>query len=135
MQHRRIESFLRQLVILGIAAVVLIPAARGSSLWIGWLPLWLVGMPLAAWLSLLRLPKPQIAWALPRRRRPQARRQRVRRVGHPAAFSTPRLSHGRGIPGLRPTFRTSAVPPLRASVHGLTPLPRSPPCPNSPAPA
>ena len=85
MSRRQLELFLRQLVLFGAALVVLIPAARGSSAWIGWLPLWLVGMPLAAWLSLLRLAKPQIAWVLPRRRRPQARRQRVRR----AAISQP----------------------------------------------
>ena len=87
MSRRQLELFLRQLVLFGTALVVLIPAARGSSAWIGWLPLWLVGMPLVAWLSLLWLPKPQIAWALPRRRRPQARRQRVRRasISQPSA--------------------------------------------------
>lgn len=83
MSRRQLELFLRQCVLLGATLVILIPAARGSSAWIGWLPLWLVGMPLAAWLSLLRLPKPQIAWKLPRRRRPQARRQRVRRTSIP----------------------------------------------------
>ena len=83
MSRRQLELFLRQLVLFGAALVVLLPAARGSNAWIGWLPLWLVGMPLAAWLSLLRLPKPQIAWVLPRRRRPQARCQRVRRTAIP----------------------------------------------------
>lgn len=69
MSHRQIEAALRQLLVLGIAAVVLIPAARGSSLWIGWLPLWLVGMPLVAWWSLHRFHRPQLGLALPRRRR------------------------------------------------------------------
>ena len=73
MSHRQIEAALRQLLVLGIAAVVLIPAARGSSLWIGWLPLWLVGMPLVAWWRLPRLHRPQLGLALPRRRRVQAR--------------------------------------------------------------
>ena len=70
MSRRQHELFLRQCVFLGVAIVVLIPAARGSSAWIGWLPLWLVGMPLAAWLSLLRMPQPRIA--LPPRRRAMA---------------------------------------------------------------
>jgi hypothetical protein len=52
MTHRHLDSALRQAVILGTLAVLLIPAARGSSDWLGWLPLWLVGMPLAAWWSL-----------------------------------------------------------------------------------
>ncbi len=56
MTHHDLDSALRQAVILGTLAVLLIPAARGSSDWLGWLPLWLVGMPLAAWWSLRRLP-------------------------------------------------------------------------------
>ncbi len=77
MTRRQIEVFLRQLVVLGVACVVLVPAARGSSPWVGWLPLWLVGMPLAAWLSLLRLTRPRSA--PPRRRGAQARRWRGQR--------------------------------------------------------
>ncbi|WP_297829861.1 hypothetical protein [Thermomonas sp.] len=79
MTHRDLEACLRQLVFLGALAVLLIPAARDSSALLGWLPLWLVGMPLAAWLSLLRLPRPELALALPRRRGVQARRWRARR--------------------------------------------------------
>ncbi|WP_147208004.1 hypothetical protein [Pseudoxanthomonas taiwanensis] len=33
----------------GLLGVCLVPPLRGSSEWIGWWPLWLVGMPLAAW--------------------------------------------------------------------------------------
>lgn len=80
MTHRDLDVFLRQLVILGALAVLLIPAARGSSAWFGWLPLWLLGMPLAAWWSLRRFPLPKLALHLPRRRRAQARR----RMRHPA---------------------------------------------------
>ena len=80
MTHRDLDSLLRQLVILGALAVLLVPAARGSSAWIGWLPLWLVGMPLAAWWSLRRFPLPTLALRLPRRRRAQARRRRGHRV-------------------------------------------------------
>ncbi len=39
-------------------AVLLIPAARGHHEWLGWLPLWLVGMPLSAWWSLRGFPVP-----------------------------------------------------------------------------
>ena len=75
MTHRDLDSILRQTVILGTLAVLLIPAARGSSEWFGWLPLWLVGMPLTAWWSLRRFPMPQLAVYLPRRRPMQARRR------------------------------------------------------------
>ena len=78
MTHRDLDVFLRQLVILGALAVLLVPAARGSSEWLGWLPLWLLGMPLAAWWSLRRFPLPTLALRLPRRRRAQARRRRMR---------------------------------------------------------
>ena len=80
MTHRDLDSALRQTVILGTLAVLLIPAARGSSDWLGWLPLWLVGMPLAAWWSLRRFPLPDVVLRLPRRRRVQARRRSARRV-------------------------------------------------------
>ncbi len=74
MTHRDLDSCLRQLVILGALAVLLVPAARGHSELFGWLPLWLLGMPLAAWWSLRRFPLPTVALRLPRRRRAQARR-------------------------------------------------------------
>ena len=80
MTHRDLDSALRQAVILGTLAVLLIPAARGNNEWLGWLPLWLVGMPLAAWWSLRRFPLPEVALRLPRRRRVQARRRSARRV-------------------------------------------------------
>ncbi|MGX5672538.1 hypothetical protein [Thermomonas sp. XSG] len=80
MTHRDLDSLLRQLVILGALAVLLVPAARGSSALFGWLPLWLLGMPLAAWWSLRRFPLPTLALRLPRRRRAQARRRRGHRV-------------------------------------------------------
>lgn len=74
-----LDRLLRQVVILGTLAVLLMPAARGSSALIGWLPLWLMGMPLAAWWSLRRFPLPRMALQMPRRRRVQAlRRSHVR---------------------------------------------------------
>ena len=74
MHDPRPERFLRTAVILGALAVLLVPAARGSSDWFGFLPLWLLGMPLAAWWSVAGFPLPRAAVALPRRRRAQARR-------------------------------------------------------------
>ena len=76
MTRESLDAVLRHAVILGTLAVLLIPAARGSSEWLGWLPLWLGGMPLAAWWSLRGCPLPRVAVALPRRRRVQALRNR-----------------------------------------------------------
>lgn len=39
---------------LGCAALLLVPASRGSDPWLGWLPFWLVGVPVIEW-TLLRL--------------------------------------------------------------------------------
>ena len=83
MTHReQLDAVLRHAVILGTLAILFIPAARGGSEWFGWLPLWLVGMPVAAWWSLRGFPLPQMAMArVPRRRRAQAlRRGRGRRA-------------------------------------------------------
>ena len=77
---RRLQSATRQLLIIGIAAVLLFPMARGHSEWLGWLPLWLVGMPAAACWALLgfRLPMPSLPLRTTRRRaHPQARRRRM----------------------------------------------------------
>lgn len=79
--HHALDRLLRQVVIVGTLTVLLIPAARGSTQLLGWLPLWLVGMPLTAWWSLRRFPLPRVVWAMPRRRRAQAmRRNRARQV-------------------------------------------------------
>lgn len=80
-----LEKPLRLVLGLGIALVVLLPMARGSSEWLGWMPMWLVGMPAMAWWSLRRFPLPmrkgwvQESVASARRRRPgaQARRRAV----------------------------------------------------------
>ena len=81
MTREDLDALLRQAVTLGTLAVLLIPAARGSSEWFGWLPLWLVGMPLAAWWSLRGFPVPALVVRMPRRRRAQASR-RTRRARH-----------------------------------------------------
>ena len=74
MIRQELDACLRFCVMLGALAVVLLPAARGHSVFLGWLPLWLLGMPLVAWWSLRGWPLPKLALRLPRRRRVQARR-------------------------------------------------------------
>lgn len=87
MTREDLDSALRHAVILGTLTVLLVPAARGSSDWLGWLPLWLVGMPLAAWWSLRGFPLPAVAVRLPRRRRVQATRRSVRRASQGVAMA------------------------------------------------
>ncbi|MDT3485144.1 hypothetical protein [Stenotrophomonas maltophilia] len=66
----------RQVALAGLALVLVWPAARGSNAWLGWLPMWLVGMPLVAWWALLRFPVPRLSWLrLARRTGGQARRR------------------------------------------------------------
>jgi len=80
----RVLRPVRQIALAGLALVLVWPAARGHSEWLGWWPLWLVGMPMTAWWALhrFRLPVPAAAaGARPvtrRRRQPQARRRLVR---------------------------------------------------------
>ncbi|HUH90446.1 MAG TPA: hypothetical protein VLZ76_07305 [Lysobacter sp.] len=50
----RLEEVLRYVVAVGAVLVVLLPDARGSSELIGWLPLWLLGMPSVAWWAVHR---------------------------------------------------------------------------------
>ena len=73
MIRQELDACLRFCVVSGALAVLLLPAARGHNVYLGWLPLWLLGMPLVAWWSLHRFHRPQLGLALPRRRRVQAR--------------------------------------------------------------
>lgn len=88
----QVLRWVRQLALAGLALVLVWPAARGSSVWLGWLPLWLVGMPWLAWWSLyrFRLPAALLRRPVRRRRGPQARR-RLRAQPRPAR---PDLRHG-----------------------------------------
>ena len=83
-----LERFLRRWFALGLLAVALVPALRGSSEWLGWWPLWLVFMPLAAWWALHRFRMPPVAAVgrIARRLRPrrQARRRHMT-SGHAVA--------------------------------------------------
>jgi hypothetical protein len=86
----RVEEVLRYAVAIGAALVLLLPAARAFSTQIGWLPLWLLAMPLTAWWALhrFRLPR-RAADGLPapaRRRRAGAQaRRRARPLARVAA--------------------------------------------------
>ncbi len=75
----RVLRCVRQAALAGMALLLVWPAARGYSEWIGWLPLWLLGMPLSAWWALYRFRLPA-AWrnrrGAVRRRGPQATRAR-----------------------------------------------------------
>jgi hypothetical protein len=84
-QLARVDEALRALVAIGIALVLLLPAARGHHALLGWWPLWLVAMPLSAWWALHRFHVPVEATSgmrrlLPAHRAPrraaQARRRR-----------------------------------------------------------
>ncbi|CTP83567.1 hypothetical protein [Xanthomonas graminis] len=56
--HPGLRRLVRQALLAGLALVLVWPAARGSSEWLGWRPLWLLGMPLSAWWALHRFPLP-----------------------------------------------------------------------------
>ena len=55
-----LERALRRLVLVGALLVLAVPAARGSSQWLGALPLWLLAMPLASWWALHRFRLPRL---------------------------------------------------------------------------
>ena len=54
----QLERTLRLVLLTGLTLVLLLPAARGQSDWLGWLPMWLVGMPAMALWSLHRFRLP-----------------------------------------------------------------------------
>ena len=91
----QLERGLRLALATGLVLVALLPIARGSSDWLGWLPMWLVGMPaIALWaLHGFRLPLRKAlgragAQSHPRRRRTaQARRRAM-----PALTQLPRAA-------------------------------------------
>ncbi|MBN6104792.1 hypothetical protein JR064_21750 [Xanthomonas sp. CFBP 8703] len=78
--HPALRRLVRQALLAGLALVLVWPAARGYSEWLGWRPLWLLGMPLSAWWALHRFPLPlrPLRRVLARMRpRVQARRRRA----------------------------------------------------------
>ena len=77
----RLDAALHYAIAIGALLVVLLPAARGMHAVIGWLPLWLLAMPMMAWWALHGFPLPRAAQsdrpvvARSRRNAPQARRR------------------------------------------------------------
>ena len=85
----RLEDVLRYAIAIGATLLLFVPATRGSSEVFGWLPLWLLAMPLSAWWAVhrfrLRAATAEHRDHTTRRRRngPQARR-RARQLARPA---------------------------------------------------
>lgn len=77
-----LEHALRHAVAIGAVLVLVLPAARGFSATFGWLPLWLLAMPLSAWWALhrFRLPSLRAEAAGRRDRRRRGRVQACRRL-------------------------------------------------------
>ena len=88
-----IDDALRYAIAIGAMLILLVPAARGMHAAIGWLPLWLLGMPISAWWALHRcrlppppagdrpgMPRAQRQPSQARRRARQARRDEVPRA-------------------------------------------------------
>lgn len=88
----RLERALRRIVLTGALLVLALPVARGHSVWIGALPLWLLGMPLASWWALHRFRLPRLSQPVmpggQRRRRSVAQARR-----HPDTRQGRRIAH------------------------------------------
>ncbi|MGQ0799193.1 MAG: hypothetical protein ACT4NL_03645 [Pseudomarimonas sp.] len=92
--HSPLRPLLVHWLTAGIALVVLLPAARSHSLWIGWLPYWLVAAPLLC-LAIIdgwpRLIVAKASWARRSgtngsdRRRMHSRSVQNRRIPRPAS--------------------------------------------------
>ena len=91
-----VEEVLRYAVAIGATLVLVLPAARGGSA-VGWLPLWLMGMPLCAWVCL------RLATRLERGLVPTGSAARAR--ARPAA--RPRS------PAVQPAYRRRHIPAAR----------------------
>ena len=97
--HSGLDALMRHAVAIGVAIVALLPAARGFSPTFGWMPLWLVVMPLCAWWALHRFRLPSGSWIagnVPRRR---GHRQARRRVGAGAGSRRPASSPEHALAG------------------------------------
>ena len=76
-----LDRLLRCWLVVGLLAVLLVPALRGSSAWLGWWPMWLVAMPGVAWWALHRFRVWLPRRALPAHGRRRGRGQAWRRPG------------------------------------------------------
>ncbi|MFP7722346.1 hypothetical protein [Lysobacter sp. A3-1-A15] len=86
--HATLDAVLRHVLAVSLVVLALVPAARGHHEALGWLPMWLLGMPAVALWALRGCPLPVARGGVParatgaawtRRVGPQARR-RGRRV-------------------------------------------------------
>ena len=89
--HDRIDQPLLQVTLAGLAFSLLLPFAQVNTQSFGWLPLWLVGLPLSAWLGrrvlgrraggggAMPLRLPALARGRARGTAPQARRRQFAR--------------------------------------------------------
>lgn len=95
----RLDGLLRHVIAIGAVLVLLLPAARGNHAALGWLPLWLLAMPMVAWWALHRFAVP--GWARPQRPEHAAP---MRRSSH-GAKSMLRASKNRLRPKVRHPHR------------------------------
>lgn len=77
-----VDRALRGWLLLGLLALLLIPAARGHHPWIGWLPFWLLVWP-AISLALLHRARLRVRLRKPLPRARRARRQARRQLAKP----------------------------------------------------
>jgi len=87
-----LERLLRGCLAAGLLAVLLVPALRGSSAWLGWWPLWLVAMPGMAWWALHRFRMPPLPGSPARIRRSRRTGGQARRRAPAAAASIRRAA-------------------------------------------
>ncbi|MDQ3289089.1 MAG: hypothetical protein M3Q42_12715 [Pseudomonadota bacterium] len=94
----RLDVLLRHLVAVGAVVVLMLPGARGEHALMGWLPLWLLGMPMVAWWALHCFAMPGCSGRPVRSaslRRPSAGGQAISRRSPSRTASTQALGSGR----------------------------------------
>ena len=87
LQRQQLTTACVHWLLIGSALVLLLPAARGSSLWIGWLPYWLCVAPA---LCLILLQPHTIRRAVRQTLDASHRRRSSRRRGRQARRQSPR---------------------------------------------
>lgn len=96
-EYRFLCQALVGVAFLGLVAIASLPAARGAGP-VGWMPLWLLGMPLASLAALaaarlhLRLPRRRMPDSSPAMRRRRPGTTQARRRPAPSAPRLPRAA-------------------------------------------
>jgi len=93
----RLQQALLGALFLGIVALLSLPVARGDNAFVGWMPLWLLGMPITALLALYlgafaRTARPTAVSISFRRRGGDVTAQARRRDASPARTRLPRAA-------------------------------------------